>query len=917
MQIALTQSTAQPKPKLYLIDGSGFIFRAFHAIPPLTRKDGTQVNAVYGFCTMLSKLLTDHHAEYIAVVFDASRENFRNTIYTEYKAHRPPTPPELIPQFPLIREATTAFNIPWFQLEGYEADDLIATFTEIGKANAFETIIVSSDKDLMQLVGDDVTMFDHFKNIYITPNEVQEKYGVPPSKMIEIQSLMGDSSDNVPGVPKIGPKTAAELIQQFGNLENLLNNLDQIPQKGRRENLETYQDQARISHQLVTLRKDVPINVSLDDLKRKDLHLPNLLQFVKDQNFKTLLARFEKLETTKTEDSAAPKTTPEKETYTCITDIETLQKWIDACYTKGIVAVDTETTALNPQLAQIAGVSLALSKGEACYIPLSHVGTFGQIEKEQINKDIALKMLKPMLEDPAILKIGHNIKYDAHIFAHYNIEISPTDDTMVLSYTLENGLHGHSLDELASLFFNHDMIKFKDVVGTGKSQLIFTQIPLNEATAYAAEDADYTFRLHEILKPRLIEDHLVALYEEIERPLIPVLKAMEKKGIMLDLNALVQAGQNFATHAKDLEKKIFDLAGQEFNIGSPKQLGEILFDKLNLPAPKKGKAGHYETNSDILEPLAQEGHLIAQHVLAWRQYTKLISTYVEGLKQEINPKTNRVHTSYGMTIASTGRLNSSNPNLQNIPTRTEEGRQIRRAFKAAPGHKLVSFDYSQIELRLLAEFANITELRDAFKHKEDIHKLTASQIFHLPLEDVTSDIRRKAKAINFGIIYGISAFGLAKQLGCPNKEASDYIKSYFERYPGIQTYMEQTKEFCRQNGFVKTLMGRKCFIPDINAKNGAIRSFSERAAINAPLQGSNADIIKLAMVKIHHFLWEKYPDTSMLLQVHDELIFEMPDKDIDILKPILKQMMENVVSLSVPLIVDIGVGDNWAEAGEK
>lgn len=914
MQIALTQSSTNPKPKLYLIDGSGFIFRAFHAIPPLTRKDGTQVNAVYGFCTMLSKLLTDHHADYIAVVFDASRENFRNEIYSDYKAHRPPTPPELIPQFALIREATTAFNIPWFQLEGYEADDLIATFTEIGKKNKFETIIVSSDKDLMQLVGDDVTMFDHFKNIYITPNEVQEKYGVPPTKMIEIQSLMGDSSDNVPGVPKIGPKTAAELILQFGNLENLLNNLNQIPQKGRRENLETHQEQARISHQLVTLRKDVPIKVSIDDFKRKDLHLPDLLQFVKDQNFKTLLTRFEKLEPN---NSTSIQTKPVKETYTCITDIETLQQWIDACYTKGIVAVDTETTALNPQLAQIAGVSLALSKGEACYIPLGHVGTFGQIEKEQLNKDVALKLLKPMLEDPAILKIGHNIKYDAHIFAHYGIEISPFDDTILLSYVLENGLHGHSLDELASLFFNHDMIKFKDVVGTGKSQLIFTQIPLKKATDYAAEDADYTFRLHEILKPRLIEDHLVALYEEIERPLIPVLKAMEKKGISLDLNALVQAGHTFTLRAKELEEKIFALAGQEFNIGSPKQLGEILFDKLNLPAPKKGKAGNYETNSDVLDPLAQEGHLIAQHVLAWRQYSKLISTYVEGLKQEINPKTNRVHTSYGMTIASTGRLNSSNPNLQNIPTRTEEGRQIRRAFKAAPGHKLVSFDYSQIELRLLAELAHIKELSDAFKNKEDIHKLTASQIFHIPLDDVTSDVRRKAKAINFGIIYGISAFGLAKQLGCPNKEADSYIKSYFERYPGIQAYMEQTKEFCRQHGFVKTLMGRKCFIPDINAKNGAIRNFSERAAINAPLQGSNADIIKLAMVKIHHFLVKKYPETSMLLQVHDELIFEIPDKDVETLKPIIKNMMENIVPLSVPLIVDIGVGNNWTEAGEK
>ncbi|MDP1975009.1 MAG: DNA polymerase, partial [Alphaproteobacteria bacterium] len=465
------------------------------------------------------------------------------------------------------------------------------------------------------------------------------------------------------------------------------------------------------------------------------------------QNFKTLITRFEKLEPTSNYDVSSTQEAPAKETYTCVTDIDTLQKWIDACYTRGIVAVDTETTALNPQLAQIAGVSLAISKGEACYIPLSHVGTFGQIEKDQINKDVALKLLKPMLEDPSILKIGHNIKYDAHIFAHYDINVSPIDDTMVLSYILENGLHGHSLDELASLFFNHDMIKFKDVVGSGKSQLIFTQIPLQEATAYAAEDADYTFRLHEILKPRLIEDHLVGLYEEIERPLIPVLKAMEKKGISLDLNALVEAGQKFALLAKDLEEKIFALSGQEFNIGSPKQLGEILFDKLNLPAPKKGKAGNYETNSDVLEPLAQEGHLIAQYVLAWRQYSKLISTYVEGLKQEINPKTNRVHTSYGMTITSTGRLNSSNPNLQNIPTRTEEGRHIRRAFKAAPGHKLVSFDYSQIELRLLAELANIEELRDAFKHKEDIHKLTASQIFHIPLEEITSDIRRKAKAI--------------------------------------------------------------------------------------------------------------------------------------------------------------------------
>jgi DNA polymerase-1 len=898
------------KKKLYLIDGSGFIFRAFHAIPPLTREDGTQVNAVYGFCTMLSKLLNEYHAEHVAVIFDAARKNFRNEIYPDYKAHRPPTPPELIPQFDLIREATEAYHIPWFAEEGYEADDLIATFAEFGKKNQFEVIIVSSDKDLMQLVTQDVTLFDHFKNVFITPNQVIEKYGVPPEKMIEIQSLMGDSSDNVPGVPKIGPKTAAELILQFGSLEHLLENLDKIPQKGRRENLIEHQEMARLSHKLVTLKKDVPIEVTIENFERKPFDFQKLIDFMKAQNFKTLVARYEKMNAT----MDAPIL---RQNYTCVTDIETLDKWIHKIRETGLVAVDTETTSLNPHLAQIVGVSLGLEKGEACYIPLSHVGPFGQLEKNQIPRDLALQKLKPLLEDPGILKIGHNIKYDTHIFAHYGIDIAPFDDTMLLSYVLENGLHGHSLDELASLFFDHDMIKFKDVVGSGKAQLIFNQVPIDQATIYAAEDADFTFRLHQILKPRLMAEHMMRLYEEMDRPLVSVLKTMEQRGILLDINALLEAGQHFSIQARELEKKIFELSGEEFNIGSPKQLGEILFEKLKLPAPKKGKAGNYETNSDILEPLAQSGHVIAELVLAWRQYSKLMSTYVEGLKAEINPKTKRIHTSYGMTMTSTGRLNSSNPNLQNIPTRTEEGRRIRKAFKAAPGYKLVSLDYSQIELRLLAELAKIDELQKAFHEKADIHKLTASQIFGMKLEDVTSDIRRKAKAINFGIIYGISAFGLAKQLNCPQKEADIYIKAYFERYPGIQNYMEETKEFCRQNGFVKTIMGRKCFIPDIHNKNPAIRNFSERAAINAPLQGSNADIIKMAMIKIHRLLKTEYPQTSLLLQVHDELIFEMPEADLPILNPIIKNIMENIAPLSVPLLVDIGSGDNWAEAGEK
>jgi DNA polymerase I len=904
----------ESKRHLYLVDGSGFIFRAFHGLPPMTRSDGTPVNAVYGFSTMLAKMLENHDADHFVVVFDSARKNFRNDIYPEYKAHRAETPPDLIPQFALIREATTAFNVPWIELEGYEADDLIATYARMAVEEGSSVTVVSSDKDLMQLIGGQVTMLDPMKNKKITRDDVMNKFGVGPEKVTEVQALIGDSSDNVPGVPRIGPKTAAELMKQFGSLDEILRRAGEVKQKGRREALIEHADNARLSFKLVTLDQYAPVTNSIDDFAVRAPDPATLLAFIQQNEFKTLTARLQVfLGDIATRDPQI-KLAETKQDYTLIQSVDELQKWCVKAKRAGIIAIDTETTSLDPNDALLAGISISIEPGEAAYIPIGHVDAFGKLIDTQIPLTQAAETLRPVLEDLSILKIGQNIKYDSHILHKYGMSMAPIDDTMLLSYVLDAGAHSHGLDYLAKHYFNHDMVKFKDVVGTGKKQILFTQVPLEEATQYAAEDADYTLRLHKILKQRLLDEKMATVYETMERPLIDVLRAMEHRGVRIDPHILDHLHNDFGKRVLALEEKIYTMAGRKFNIGSPKQLGEVLFDELGLTAPKKGKSGSYSTDVDVLEGLAGEGHEIARFVLDWRGLTKLINTYLVALKEQIHLETQRVHTNYGMAITATGRLSSSDPNLQNIPIRTEDGRAIRRAFIAQDGYKLVSFDYSQIELRLLAEVADVTVLKDVFKNGKDIHKRTAAMMFHVDEDNVSDDMRRNAKAINFGIIYGLSAFGLSQQIGCSKKEAGDYIKAYLERYPGIEKYMERTKEFCRKHAYVETLFGRKCHINDINSKNYAMRGFSERAAINAPLQGSNADIIKKAMIRIDEKIRDDELDAHMLLQVHDELIFEIRKEQLDYIVPKIKKIMETVVHLSVPLIVNYGVADNWADA---
>ena len=941
-----------PVHHVVLVDASGFIFRAFHGIQILTRPDGTPVNAVYGFITMLMKLLDDMQPDHIAIIFDTARKTFRNDIDPSYKANRTEPPDELVPQFALVREATQAFNLDCIELAGFEADDLIATYTKEAINEGAEVTIVSSDKDLMQLVTDRVTMFDSFKNRRIGPEQVQEKFGVYPEKVVDVQSLAGDSTDNVPGVPGIGIKTAALLIQEYGDLDTLLARASEIKQNKRRENLIEHAGKARLSRELVRLRDDVPLAIPLRELGRRQPDLVHLEQFLTEQGFKTILSRIQSrlpkeasstssnpqtssssisIESNKAEEtSAQPATQPP---YELIQTIEALQPWIDKALTQGFIAVDTETTSLDQTRAELVGISLCLQQGNACYIPVGHVapGSATSLDLlDQANADTerppqiplqaALAMLRPVLSDPSVLKIGHNIKYDMVVFARYGLTVAPVDDTMLLSYILEGGKHGHGMDDLADLYLGHSTIKYKEVTGTGKSQITFDHVTLENALDYAAEDAEVTLRLHQNLKPRLREEQLTTTYETLERPLIPVLAAMEQKGIKVDMAQLKQVSQEFSQRLLDLEKDIHRLAGKSFNVGSPKQLGEVLFDDLKLEGGKKGKSGSYATGVDVLESLATQGHELPEKVLEWRHLDKLRSTYAEALIHQINPQTNRVHTSYAMASAATGRLSSTDPNLQNIPIRTEEGRKIRRAFVAEPGNTILSLDYSQIELRLLAHVANIDVLKQAFREGQDIHALTASQVFDIPLENMESDIRRKAKAINFGIIYGISAFGLARQLKIEQSEASAYIKSYFERYPGIHDYMEHTKQFCREHGYVQTLFGRRCHVPAIHDTNPARRNFSERAAINAPLQGTAADILKRAMIRVpealkEHGLTEK---AFMLLTVHDELIFEVQQSALEETAQVIKQVMESAtlpaLQLSIPLTVDVGHGPSWDDA---
>jgi DNA polymerase-1 len=920
---------------VYLIDGSGYIFRAFHALPPMTRADGTPVNAVFGFTNMLLKLVEDSDADYIAVIFDAGRRSFRNDLYPEYKAHRPPPPPELVPQFALIREATRACNVPAIEREGFEADDLIAAYAKVASALGAEVTIVSSDKDLMQLVGGKVTMHDPIKNRRIGEAEVREKFGVGPDKVVDVQALAGDSSDNVPGVPGIGVKTAAELINTYGDLDTLLARAAEIKQPKRRVALLANADLARLSRELVRLKDDAPLPEPLDTFQRREPDPGVLLPFLELNRFRSIIARIEpRLGKAPAAEGGAPQARTETPRpaparsgparYLLVQDAASLERWIARARAAGFVAFDTETTSLDTMRAELVGFSLAVEPGEGCYVPVGHrepggdlLGG-GDLLPGQIPLAEALQRLKPLLEDDSVLKIGQNIKYDMEVMARLGLAIRGYDDTMLISYVLEGGAHGHGMDELALIHLDHRTISYSDVTGSGKGQVTFDRVPLDKARDYAAEDAEVTLHLHHELKPRLMAERLLTVYETIERPLVPVVAEMEMAGIKVDAHELKRLSADFARRLAELETEIHKLAKREFNIGSPKQLGEVLFDGLGLGAGKKGKTGAYATGADVLEELAAQGHALPARVLDWRQLSKLKSTYTDALVEEINPETGRVHTSFALAATSTGRLSSTDPNLQNIPVRTEEGRKIRRAFVAEKGHKLLSVDYSQIELRLAAHIAEVGALKEAFRKGEDIHAMTASQVFGVPVAGMDPMVRRKAKAINFGIIYGISAFGLAQQLGIPQAEAKAYIEAYFAKYPGIRDYMERAKEEARKKGYVTTLFGRRCHVPGIADKNPARRSFMERAAINAPIQGSAADIIKRAMIRMPAALAHAKLKARMLLQVHDELLFEVPTDEVEATATVAKKVMEGApepaLTLSVPLVAETGVADNWAEA---
>jgi DNA polymerase-1 len=920
---------------LYLIDGSSFIFRAYHAIRPLTRPDGTPVNAVSGFCNMLFKLLRDlddsERPSHLAVIFDAGKKTFRNDIYPDYKAHRPPAPDDLIPQFKIIHDAVEAFNLPSIQLAGYEADDIIATYAKQAENDGSKVTIVSTDKDLMQLVSEDVTMLDTMKNRHIGIDEVTEKFGLGPEKVIEIQALAGDSADNIPGVPGIGVKTAALLLSEYGDLDTLLERAGEIKQNKRRKNLIEFADLARLSLKLVTLSLDVPDLPAIDDFELGDIDPDKVLPFLEEQNFRSLQTRIlthlgpdGSAEFVPIEDAA-----PKEVNYETVTTIDALKRWIKICENARQVTIDTETTSTNAMAADLVGISLSINSGEACYIPLAHVSHSDEPVDllsesnevpipDQIPMQEALDLLRPLIINPAVLKIAQNMKYDALVLKKYDLEIKPFDDTMLLSYVLDAGVNKHNMDELARVHLDVSTIPFKEIAGTGKKQITFDKVDIEKATEYAAEDADITGRLHRLLKPRLVQEKMVTVYETLERPLVPVLVDMEHNGIKVDKDMLNRLSNEFAVRLSELEGVIHELAGHPFNIASPKQLGEVLFDEMEIPGGKKSKTGAYSTGADILEKLAAEGHELPEKVLEWRALAKLKSTYTDALQNIINKNTGRIHTSYSLAATTTGRLSSTDPNLQNIPIRTEEGRKIRNAFIPEKGYKLVAADYSQIELRLLAHIADLESLKNAFNDGIDIHAMTASEVFGVPIKGMDPIVRRQAKAINFGIIYGISSFGLANQLGMSRTEAKTFIDKYFERFPGIQHYMEDTKQYCRDKGYVETIFGRKIHVGSINDKNGMRRSFGERAAINAPIQGSAADVIRRAMIQMPGALKEANLNAKMLLQVHDELVFEVPEDEVEKTTPIITSVMEKAalpaLQISVPLTVDCGIGDNWNEA---
>ncbi len=911
--------------RICLIDGSGYIFRAFHALPPLTRGDGTPTNAVLGFCNMIYKLARDREGDGLAVLFDTARTTFRNEIYQAYKANRPPPPEALIPQFPLIREATRAFGLPAIELPGFEADDLIATYARLASDVGADVTIVSSDKDLMQLVGDGVTMLDPIRMREIGPDQVREKFGVGPDKVIDVQALAGDSTDNVPGVPGIGVKTAARLIEDYGNLDALLARAGEIKQPKRRQSLIDHAEMARISRDLVTLRRDAPVTVSVEHFRPLAPERETLAQFLGRNEFKSLLARigdefgWDGGDTRAEPPGEAPA--PVETDYTLVQSLGELEKWVARAFEAGRVAVDTETTALDAMRAELVGISLSIVPGEACYVPLAHRPPDGGLLEEagvQIPRDSALALLKPLFEDPAVMKVGQNLKYDMLVLSRYGVDVVPFDDTMLMSFVLDAGRGNHGMDDLSDRHLGVTPIPIKELIGTGKSQITFDRVPLDRARDYAAEDADITLRLDRVLKPKLVAGRMVSVYETLERPLAPVLVAMERRGVKLDRTALARLSKDFAERLGILEGEIHELAGRPFTIGSPKQLGEVLFDEMGLQGGRKGKTGAYATGADVLEELAALGHALPAKVLDWRRISKLKSTYSDTLVEQINPDTGRVHTSYAMAGAATGRLSSTDPNLQNIPVRTEEGRKIRSAFVPEPGYRLMSADYSQIELRLLAHVAEIDALRQAFHDGADIHAATAAQIFGIAVDGMDPLMRRRAKAINFGIVYGISAFGLARQLRIDRADARSYIEAYFERYPGIRRYMEETKAFARAHGYVETIFGRRCHVRGINDRNAARRGFSERQAINAPLQGSAADIVKRAMIRMQPALDAARLDARMLLQVHDELVFEVPENALEETADVVRRVMEEAtlpaLALSVPVVVDAGFGATWEEA---
>ncbi|MBL8673550.1 MAG: DNA polymerase I [Rhodospirillales bacterium] len=980
----------RPLRHLWLVDGSGYIFRAFHALPPMTRPDGTPINAVFGFCKMLTQFIEDPAIDHVAVILDAGRHTFRNAIYPEYKAHRPEPPEELVPQFPLFREATRAFGLPCIEMPGYEADDLIATYAREAVAAGADVTIVSSDKDLMQLVGDRVALFDPIKMRRMGRDEVVEKFGVPPDKVVDVQALAGDSTDNVPGVRGIGVKTAAQLILEYGDLDTLLARAGEIRQPKRREALTTNADMARMSRELVRLKDDVPVERSADSFDKRAPDPTVLVPWLEVQGFRSLTAKYRAMLPagwTPPADGAAlpggadagpapsedpatgaavpeaaaasiqpppgapdwrlPRTAPFGLTdYELIDDSARLDDFIAAARAAGVVAFDTETDALDSLNGNLVGLSLALPDGpiadigagrrRAGYLPLAHRAAAGAAQGAldllgdgggaadgegkgallpgQIALDIAIARLKPLLEDPSVLKVGQNAKYDRAVMLRYGIDLSPVDDTMLLSFALDAGRNGHGMDELARIHLGIETIKFADVAGSGVKQITFDRVPVDKARDYAAEDADVTMQLWLILKPRVLAERMATLYEVEERALIPVLVDMERAGVKVDAAELRRLSADFERRMADLEIEAHKLAGKSFNLNSPKQLGEILFDEQKLPGGKRNKNGAWGTDAGVLEDLATAGHALPKTVLEHRSLAKLKGTYTDALVQQIDRRTGRVHTSYHMTGASTGRLASTDPNLQNIPVRTEDGRKIRKAFIAEDGNVLLSADYSQIELRLLAHVADLASLKESFARGEDIHARTASEVFGTPIEGMDPSVRRQAKAINFGIIYGISAFGLAAQLGIGQGEARKYIDAYFARYPGIRAYMETTKAFCREHGFVVTPFGRRIHLAGINDKNPARRGFHERAAINAPLQGGAADVIKRAMTRLPEKLAGAGLRTRMLLQVHDELLFEAPEDEADAASALIKGAMETAATLSVPLVVEVGRGASWAQA---